>query len=146
MKSLFFLATLFTTSFALTRRSLLASVILSRPSPSFSSLAPSRVHSLDYDSFLAKARQREFETVQIAVQHDHVVGKTREGKRYVTYLPDSSFPTLLSDAMDREGIPFRVLPMDKVRSSVREVAKGAFSAFVVLCILVPERMRDLFGK
>ena len=121
------------------RRALVAGLVAaSLPAPpqrATASLAPPPVSRvLEFSDCVRDAA--EFSTVQIATQHDHVVGITHDGQRVVCVIPDAAFPDFLLETMSEDGLPFRVLPMNPVRAAVRDVAQGALGGATVTALLL----------
>jgi hypothetical protein len=97
---------------------------------SFFGLAPPPVErTVTYDELVRIIRQDRIETVQIAVQHDCIVATTTEGHRLALVLRDRDLPILFADTMERDGLPFTYLPIDRTRQTVRTTAKAVLATY-----------------
>ena len=97
---------------------------------SFFGLAPPPVErTVTYDELVRIIRQDRIETVQIAVQHDCIVATTTEGHRLALVIRDRDLPILFADTMERDGLPFTYLPIDRTRQAVRAAAQTALATY-----------------
>lgn len=148
----------FSTSFKLNRRSLLAAPALLIPKTlsaddtyhnsiiyksdkidpyshwSFFGLAPPPIEKvLSYDELLNEIQNENIVSIQIAIQHNCVIATTIKGHRLSCLIPDSKFQQLLDDSKDKDGdLPFVVLPIDKIRLQVRDLAQVFLYTFLII--------------
>lgn len=107
---------------------------------SFFGIAPPPIErNIDYDEFVNLANENKIETIQIAVQHDCVIATTREGHRLALLIKDRYVPMLLTDTLRKNELPFTVLPIDKSRQQIRDVAQATFYGMVAYLFA------DLYG-
>lgn len=91
---------------------------------------------ISYDDLLKNVKNRTIFSLQIAVQHDCVIATTKQGHRWACLIKDEKFPQLLLDVMDKNGnMPVYVLPLDPVRSKIRNFAQTIFYSSVLFYIL-----------
>lgn len=91
---------------------------------------------ISYDDLLDNIYNRTIFSIQIAVQHDCVIATTKEGHRWACLVKDKNFPQLLMDVMDKNGnMPVYVLPMDPIRSKIRNIAQTIFYSSALFYIL-----------
>lgn len=91
---------------------------------------------ISYDDLLDFIYNRTIFSIQIAVQHDCVIATTKEGHRWACLVKDKNFPQLLMDVMDKNGnMPVYVLPLDPVRSKIRNFAQTIFYSSALFYIL-----------
>ena len=91
---------------------------------------------ISYDDLLDFIYNRTIFSIQIAVQHDCVIATTKEGHRWACLVKDKNFPQLLMDVMDKNGnMPVYVLPMDPIRSKIRNIAQTIFYSSAFFYIL-----------
>ena len=90
----------------------------------FGLVAPPIEKTLSYEKLLEQIKYDNIVSVQIAVQRDCVIATTTQGHRLSCLIPDNKFQNLLMDSMDKDGnIPFRVIPIDPIKATIREAAQ-----------------------
>jgi len=71
-------------------------------------------------------------SLQIAIQHNCVIATTKEGYRYACLISDNQFTKLVENYIGKGGqMPFYVLPIDPIRTKVRNFAQFFFSIFTI---------------
>jgi hypothetical protein len=103
---------------------------------SFFGLSPPPIEkSISYDELVDQIKKDKIYTIQIAIQHNCVIATTKKGHRLACLIPDSQFSRLIKDSMTPDGkLPVYVLPIDPIRSKVRNIAQIIFysSLFIVI--------------
>ena len=95
---------------------------------SFFGLVPPPVEAvITYDELLEKIKNNTIFSVQIAVQHDCIIATTIENHRLSCLVPDEKMNDLILDTMLKNGnLPFYILPIDPVKSKIRDIAQIIF--------------------
>ena len=98
---------------------------------SFFGLAPPPIEKdIKYNELLDLIKNYEIYTIQIAPQHNCVIATTKENHRLACYIKDKDFDKLLYDSLTCDNLlPFYVLPIDPIRSKVRNIAQSIFGTF-----------------
>lgn len=105
----------------------------------FGLASPPIEYTTNYTEFLKLAKHDEISTIQIAVQHDCLIGTTKNGHRIALLIPDQDVPRLILDASKKNRMPFKVLPINENLQNVRNVWIFAVWSYIVFSI------SDLFG-
>lgn len=105
----------------------------------FGSTPPPIEYTTNYTQFLKLAKHDKISTIQIAVQHDCLIGTTNNGHRIALLITDEDVPKLILDASKKNTMPFKVLPIDKNLQSVRNVWICVVWSYIAFLI------SDLFG-
>jgi len=82
---------------------------------------------ITYDELLEKIKNNTIFSLQIAVQHDCIIATTIENHRLACLVPDEKMNDLILDTMQKNGnLPFYILPIDPVKSKIRDIAQIIF--------------------
>lgn len=99
----------------------------------FGLAAPPIERSISYVELIKLIKNNKIFSVQIAIQHNCIIATTKEGHRLSCLLADKYFQDLILDSIDKDGrLPIKVLPIDPIRTKIRN---GAQSLLVSSCLL-----------
>lgn len=103
---------------------------------SFFGIAPPPIErTLSYEELLKEIKNNNIISIEIAVQHDCIIGTTPEGHRFACLWPDRLFSKLLEDSKDENGdYPFQILPINPYKAALRNFAQGIFGSTLILYI------------
>ena len=95
---------------------------------SFFGLVPPPIEKvITYEELIENIKNNTIFTIQIAVQHDCIIATTIENHRLACLIPDEKLDTLIIDSMQKNGnLPFYILPIDPIRSKIRDIAQIIF--------------------
>lgn len=138
----------------ITRRSLVSTTLISSVPPnapepnspidwyahwSFFGLAPPPIEErVTYENLVKMSQNNEIYSIQIATQHDCLIATTNIGHRLALLIKDEDVPLFITDVMNRDKIPFKILPLDVSRKIVRQssiLILWSYIAFVGMDIL-----------
>tara|TARA_Y100000022_G_C13186485_1_gene345975 strand:+ start:243 stop:947 length:705 start_codon:yes stop_codon:yes gene_type:complete len=82
---------------------------------------------ITYDELIENIKNNTIFTIQIALQHDYIIATTIENHRLACLVSDKKINDLILDTMQKNGnLSFYILPMDPIRSKIRDFAQILF--------------------
>ncbi len=98
------------------------------------------------DQLREKIKNNEIISLQTAVQHDNVIATTKKNHRLSCPIKDRDFPNFLEEIKDRDGnLPVIVLPIDKNRQIVRNIAQSWLGLYIIRTLVyeIPKNIKLL---
>lgn len=101
---------------------------------------------ITHDELREKIKNNEIISLQTAVQHDNVIATTKKNHRLSCPIKDRDFPNFLEEIKDRDGnLPVIVLPIDKNRQIVRNIAQSWLGLYIIRTLVyeIPKNIKLL---
>ena len=112
---------------------------------SFFGLVPPPIEKvISYDELLENIKNNNIFTIQIAIQHNCIIATTIENHRLACLVPDKMIDDLIMESMQKNGnLPFYILPIDPIRSKIRNFAQIIFGTTLGIYIAAEFDLIDL---
>tara|TARA_B100000902_G_scaffold397269_1_gene460497 strand:+ start:7417 stop:8076 length:660 start_codon:yes stop_codon:yes gene_type:complete len=88
--------------------------------------------TINYENLVNSINNNTISYIEIAVQHDCIIGTTIDNHRWACLLPDSEIPKLINDTKDINGKQnVKIIPTNPTKVKIRNIAQIFFYIYII---------------